>query len=110
MFCEVDAINTSTDDVENEIAGGKHLQDIIPILPFMDDPEDPEDPLNPESYKIELNLSYNEVIFNTFETCNVKVYFEDEEIDDDIVFEIIGDETILWLENVQGSNVTLRRK
>ena len=101
LFCEVDAINTSTDDIENEIAEGKHLQDITPILPFMDDPEDPEDPLNPESYRIELTLSYNEVIFNTFETCSVKVYLDNEEVDDEVTFEIIGDDTILWLENVQ---------
>ena len=79
------------DNLELNIADYKEI---------LEEPEPPE-PLNPESYKIELDLSYNEVIFNTFETCNVKVYFEDEEVDDEITFEIIGDNTILWLENIQ---------
>ncbi len=79
------------DNLELNIADYKEI---------LEEPEPPE-PLNPESYKIELDLSYNEVIFNTFETCNVKVYFEDEEIDGEITFEIIGDNTILWLENIQ---------
>ena len=110
LFCEVDSINTNTDDLENEIAGGKHLQDIIPILPFdIDESGDDSEPNEPEGdYRIELNLSYDEVIFNTFETCNVKVYLDDEEIDDDIVFEIIGDDTILWLENIQDRQCNIK--
>ncbi len=86
------------DNLELNIADYKEI---------LEEPEPPE-PLNPESYKIELDLSYNEVIFNTFETCNVKVYFEDEEVDDEITFEIIGDETILWLENVQSRQCSIK--
>ena len=86
------------DNLELNIADYKEI---------LEEPEPPE-PLNPESYKIELDLSYNEVIFNTFETCNVKVYFEDEEIDGEITFEIIGDNTILWLENVQSRQCSIK--
>lgn len=91
----------SKDNLELNIANYKEILE-------EPDPLDSPEILSPESYKIELNLSYNEVIFNTFETCTVKVYFDNVEINDDIVFEIIGDDTVLWLENVQGRQCNVK--
>ena len=96
LFCDVNTFSNN-DDIENEIADSHLIED------NNDDPE-PE----PGDYRIELNLSYNEVIFNTFETCNVKVYLDNEEVDDEVTFEIIGDNTILWLENVQSRQCSIK--
>ncbi len=84
-----DTYDENTDNLELNIADYKKPNDDVEPIP--------EDPIS--DYKIELDIYTNNIMFGTTEPCTVKVYENDVEVNKELNFEIIGDETLIWIEN-----------
>ena len=66
-----------------------------------------EPPIQVGDYKIIID-GYDSIMFGTMEPYTVKVYEDDVGVDKELKFEIIGDETLIWIENIGSNWCTLK--
>ena len=103
IHCKRDTVDINTDDIDREIADKDKLDnpDAEPILPFEPEPEEPEEP--EKNIRIELDIYSTDIMFGTIEPCTVTVYENDVEVTKELKFEIVGDETLIWIERTGDS-------
>ena len=66
-----------------------------------------EPPIQVGDYKIIID-GYDTIMFGTIEPYTVKVYENDVEVEKELKFEIIGDETLIWIERTGDNWCELR--